>query len=122
MASQNGDATTGAKRPTQRRPGRFVPTCLVVLLLVGLDGCARRAPGPEECHELALAWVLGPRARAMQSFGRAAEEAILDRTTECLTTPYDRELVQCVTTGVPARRCVGAFESRRRALRVGTPP
>ena len=119
MASQNGDATTGAKRPTQRRLGLCVPTCVLLVCLVGLAGCARRAPGPEECHELALAWVLGPRARAMQSFGRAADEAILDRTTECLTTPYDRELVQCVTTGAPARRCFGAFESRRRALRVG---
>jgi hypothetical protein len=87
-----------------------------MLLLVGLAGCARRAPGPEECHDLALYWVLGPRARVVQRFGPAAEEAILDRTTKCLTTPYDRELVQCVTAGGPTRRCLAAFESRHRAL------
>ena len=116
MASQNGVATTSAKRLTQRCVGRFVPTCV---LLLGIAGCARRAPGPEECHELGLFWVLGPRAHAVESFGEAADTAIRERTTECLTTPYDREVVQCVTAGAPARRCFGAFQSRRRALGAG---
>ena len=120
MASQNGVARVGAKRSTRLVPARYVPACA---LLIGLAGCARRAPGPEECHDLALTWVLGLRARAaVQDPGRAAERAIVDRTTECLTTPYDHELVRCVTAGAPPRRCLGAFEARRRALRVNAAP
>ena len=119
MASQNGVARFGAKGSTRLVLG----LCAAIsMLLVGLAGCARRAPGPDECHDLALYWVLGPRARVVQRFGPAAEEAILDRTTKCLTTPYDRELVQCVTTGAPTRRCLAAFEERRRALTVSAAP
>ncbi|HVW27324.1 MAG TPA: hypothetical protein VHC69_18295 [Polyangiaceae bacterium] len=44
--------------------------------------------------------------------GPAASQAILDRTTECLTTPYDRQLVQCVTEGAAPRACMVGFENR----------
>jgi hypothetical protein len=58
----------------------------------------------------------------VQHFGPAAEEAVLDRTTECLTTPYDHELVQCVTAGAPPRGCLATFEARRRTLRISASP
>lgn len=113
MASQNGVARFGAKGSTRLFPGLRLA---ISMLLLGFAGCARRAPGPDECHDLARYWVLGPRARVVQQLGPAAEEAILDRTTKCLTTPYDRELVQCVTTGAPTRRCLAAFEERAKTV------
>ncbi|HSC87632.1 MAG TPA: hypothetical protein VLC09_10195 [Polyangiaceae bacterium] len=65
---------------------------LLSLLLV--SGCESRLPGPLECEALALQ-VTGvqrqsdlrdPRVRAL----------VQKVTSDCLTTPYDRELVQCV--------------------------
>jgi hypothetical protein len=77
--------------------------------------CERRAPGPDECHDLALAWVLGVRPSRLQGrrLGANAQQAILERTTDCLTTPYDKELVQCVTGGgASPRTCLVGFEAR----------
>jgi hypothetical protein len=83
--------------------------------LLGTAGCERRAPGPDECHALAVRWILaehgggrlGPRTIVVP------ESLVLERTTECLTTPYDRELLQCVTSGVAPRSCFRAFQARR---------
>ena len=112
MAGQNGPAGSGAKRATRQR---FAHAVLATLLGVAICGCARRAPGPDECHDLAVAWVLGARvARSSpRKFSAPVDEAILERTTDCLTMPYDKELVQCVTRGASPRTCMVAFESRR---------
>jgi hypothetical protein len=88
-----------------------------------IGGCSRRAPGPDECHDLGVAWVLGPRRSQAPSYRRspATSQAILDRTTECLTMPYDRELVQCVTTGNAPRTCMLRFEARHPKSPVSEP-
>jgi hypothetical protein len=88
----------------------------IVLAALQSSGCGRKAPGPEECHALALQLELGAAAR-MPRHQRVrasvvSEDAILERTTECLTTPYDRELVGCVTAGASPALCVRAFEAR----------
>jgi hypothetical protein len=79
-------------------------------------GCQRRAPGPEECHALAVQWERGVVTPAPHRHGarlpQASEGAIFERTTECLTTPYDRELTRCVVGGAPVGLCVRAFEMR----------
>ncbi|HEX4341416.1 MAG TPA: hypothetical protein VH062_36155 [Polyangiaceae bacterium] len=93
---------------------RCAASTLAALLFVFATGCERRAPGPDECHELAVAWVLGVHSAQLQGhqLGDAAEQAILERTTDCLTTPYDKELVQCVTIGSSPRTCLTGFEAR----------
>jgi hypothetical protein len=92
------------------------------LTVAYVSGCARRAPGPDECHDLAVAWVLGPRLSHLPTYkvGPAASQAILDRTTECLTTPYDRALVQCVTAGSMPRACLLGFATRHPKSPAGT--
>lgn len=70
--------------------------------------CAREAPGPRECQELALSvvGVTDPR-----TLGHPAVKAEVDSwTTRCLTTPYDRELLACVKRG--ERGCYQAFAER----------
>jgi hypothetical protein len=41
------------------------------------------------------------------------EDDVLEATTECLTTPYDRELLACVDRGAPATLCFRSFAQRR---------
>lgn len=82
-------------------------------------GCGRKAPGPDECHDLALRWVasgaIGTHGRIM--LRRAPDEdEVLRRTTLCLTTPYDRALVACVQAGGGIEGCYRAFEFRRRGM------
>jgi hypothetical protein len=97
-----------------RRNGRAWCALIVV-------SCARRAPGPEECHALAVQWVAREPSVVSRRWGNLvlepADSRVLDRTTECLTVPYDRELVSCVGSGAPPRLCLGAFEARRGGAR-----
>ena len=86
---------------------------LGALLLPG--GCQRKAPGPDECREFAL------YAYGLRSDEEIRHEAVLDEvddlTTECLVTPYDRELLACVEQGGATGRCLALFSARR-----GAPP
>jgi hypothetical protein len=109
MANQNKAASTGAKRATQR-----ISVVAIALHCGALGGCARQLPGPDECHDFALVWVLGPQAASVRRVTVSAAKAIDERTTECLTTPYDRELVQCVTTGTGRQSCLSSFAARHR--------
>jgi hypothetical protein len=89
----------------------------LLALLAGPVGCSRRAPGPDECHALAVEWVRAenPQLRAHGIDPEEVEdgaEAVLERATECLTTPYDRELVDCVVSRTSLRACATAFEQR----------
>ena len=99
----------------------FAKSTLFLFCMVPLAvACQRKAPGPEECHDLAVRWVgavrwgsgagVGVRGRRV----RAAPEdgAVLERTTACLTTPYDRELVECVRASSAIVACYEAFEAR----------
>jgi hypothetical protein len=114
----------GLTRPVTRvsaAPVRIGGAALVACVLACISGCARRLPGPDECHALGVAWVLGPQALSVPDLrvGRAQAEAILERTTECLTTPYDYGVVQCVTGGKLAKsNCMNQFGARLRAPRL----
>ena len=89
-------------------------SALSVLLLgcwcTWLPGCARKAPGPEECERFAEIVVqlagsgplLTPEVRA----------AIEQETRTCLTRPYDRELLECVAATRQDAMCVAAFRRR----------
>jgi hypothetical protein len=90
--------------------------CFVTLAVA----CQRKAPGPDECHRLAVRWVEATRPfRNIGTFGRrrialppAEDDAVLERTTRCLTTPYDREFVACVDARRDVLDCYRAFEFR----------
>jgi hypothetical protein len=91
---------------------------LVLGALALLPSCQRKAPGPDEC-----------RAFALRSYGLSPEDEIAQRgslddvdelTTECLVTPYDRELLACVERGGAARQCLREFSARHVDVARGT--
>lgn len=82
------------------------------------SGCRRKAPGPEECVAFAQ-HVVGVRSELDLRIPGTAER-VDDLTTECLLTPYDRELLACVAQGVGPRLCMREFSARN--ARVVTPP
>lgn len=86
------------------------PLAIALLLLTSLGGCARKAPGPEECVHFAESWFGVDRERVLRDppLSKHFEQKIHD----CLTKPYDRELVECVANGGDNRRCERAYERR----------
>jgi hypothetical protein len=90
---------------------------VIVVAAALLPACRRKLPGPEECHALAERWL------AVVSQGRSqhpntpreqgiVEDTVLKMTTQCLTRPYDREMVECVVSGAAPKACFASFESR----------
>ena len=84
-------------------------------MCASLLGCQRKAPGPDECQRFAQAVVL----QSAESPYLTPEMVMqIDQTTrECLTRPYDRELLACVLMTNRAKLCLDGF--RRRAGRAG---
>ncbi|HYQ41856.1 MAG TPA: hypothetical protein VER11_07805 [Polyangiaceae bacterium] len=91
--------------PALRKLGRAV----VGFTLLGASAlsCQRKAPGPEECARFAEAVVGG--GRYITPVIAAQIEA---QTRECLTRPYDRELLDCVLLTRRARACLADFRAR----------
>jgi hypothetical protein len=123
-----GQTTTGSHSAARGRPpfariltGFPFSAVLSAVLLLAV-GCGRKAPGPEECHDLAVRWVgaVGRRGGDGSPLRRIRapleDDAVLERTTLCLTTPYDRELVTCVQTRGSVVQCYRAFEARHGVL------
>lgn len=81
------------------------------LLAVLALACQRKAPGPDECRQFAYDALGVQRVEQLRS--PDLRERIDSLTTRCLTTPYDRELLQCVARTGRARACSVAFEARR---------
>jgi hypothetical protein len=77
------------------------------LLTVSLTGCQRKAPGPEECARFAEA-VVGAGRYVTPVIAAQIET----QTQECLTRPYDRELLSCVLLTRQARACLASFHAR----------
>jgi hypothetical protein len=84
------------------------------LFLIGLFtllGCQRKAPGPEECQSFALSALGASRIQDLALVG--AGEKYQELVRQCLTTPFDRKLVQCVQLSGRTRSCFQSFERRR---------
>jgi hypothetical protein len=83
---------------------------LLALLATSVGGCARKAPGPEACVQFAESWFHVNRENVLRDppLSKHFDAKIQD----CLTKPYDRELVECVMTGGDNRRCERAYERR----------
>ena len=82
-----------------------------VLLSCALPGCERRAPGPEECSRFAQAVAGTPRNSPWLTL--EAEAAIEAETRQCLTVPYDYELLNCVLKTRQTRACLSGFRRRQ---------
>jgi len=88
---------------------RNLARSLVGVALLGACAlsCQRRAPGPEECARFAEA-VVG----AGRYITPVIAAQIETQTRECLTRPYDRELLECVLLTRQASACLAAFRAR----------
>jgi hypothetical protein len=93
---------------------RAIASCLGFLLLC-LPGCARKNPGPEECRAFALASIGAPPgtpASLLESRPELAARAE-EVTRECLTKPWDYQVLGCLQSGGSSRVCLSRFEQRR---------
>lgn len=86
---------------------------LAALLALSAAACQRKAPGPEECREFAYQAVGVTRAEQLRR--PDVRESVDDLTMRCLTTPFDRELLQCVQMTGRLRACKAAFDARHNA-------
>jgi hypothetical protein len=99
-----------------RRAARLGLLVLGLYLGVGSAlGCARVAPGPDECVAFAEAWLRGRRAPPPSRL--EADGAFDELVRRCLTEPYDRELVACVVGGSNQERCRIDYARRAEARR-----
>jgi hypothetical protein len=82
--------------------------CVVALLLC----CERKVPSQEQCLELAMRTlrITDPRLLAVPAVSDKLDELVV----KCLTTPYDKQLVECVKTRSSTRSCIYEFEDRDR--------
>ncbi len=78
-------------------------------------GCQRKAPGPEECARFAEA-VVGGGGYITPVISAQIERQI----QECLTRPYDRELMDCVLVTHHAHGCLSSFRARTANVKDGT--
>lgn len=89
---------------------------LVVLLALGAwgsVGCRGKLPTGGECETLALAAV---RVRTPRDLDDARIlRAVQKITLECITTPYDREMVECVRRTSDYQGCAVRFKARASA-------
>jgi hypothetical protein len=81
---------------------------LVALLTLA---CQRKAPGPDECR--AFAYQAVGVTHPGQLRRADVRESVNALTQDCLTTPYDRELLQCVQVTSRLRACKLSFDARR---------
>ena len=93
------------KVPALRKLARAVVGCAFVGVCA--LACQRKAPGPDECARFAEAVVGGDR------YITPLIAAQIERQIqECLTRPYDRELLDCVLITHQARGCLASFRAR----------
>lgn len=93
------------------RRGALWLLCLACLACVA---CERKTPGPFEC-EAAGARALGITHRSQLSDPRV-KQALDLWTVECLTTPFDRQLLRCVEETGRAQLCLHDFRRRHPEL------
>ena len=96
---------------------RIVRVALALLACAALLACERKAPGPDECAHFASIVVLQHAPIGILTLEMQAQ--IEEETRNCLTRPYDRELLNCVLATNRGRACLESF--RRRSGRIMTP-
>lgn len=92
---------------------------LALAVLAFAPGCHRKAPGPDECREFAYQ-AAGVRTQT-DLLVPGALKRVDELTTECLLTPFDRELLACVGQGLSTRLCLRDFDIRHPTIAPVTP-
>jgi hypothetical protein len=94
--------------------------CLPFLFCVLALGCQRKLPGPQECRAFALAsFGVEPTTPAMALERQPELTARADEITrQCLTTPWDYELLTCLSRSRSSRACLVSFEERRQGTAI----
>jgi hypothetical protein len=94
-----------------------------------LLGCSRRLPGLGECERFAEVWLgttweqLRAAAPEDEAFAQSRQVAFAEQVHQCLTLPYDRELVQCATDQAIAKQsCWTGFLRRSEQREPGARP
>jgi hypothetical protein len=90
--------------------------CVTMLCVVALlPGCERKAPSQEQCLDFAMRAlrITDPRLLAVPAVSDKLDELVV----KCLTTPYDKKLLECIKTRSNSRSCVYEFEDRDRRHR-----
>jgi hypothetical protein len=80
-------------------------------LVFAAAACERKAPGPDECIAFAVRAVGGGPVLMQRPELR---QRVDELTTRCLTTPFDKKLLECVELTGQLRSCAAQFERRRR--------
>jgi len=84
----------------------------MLCVVAPLPSCERKAPSQEQCLDFAMRTLRIADARLL------AVPAVSDKLDElvikCLTTPYDKQLLECVKTRGSTRSCIYEFEDRER--------
>jgi hypothetical protein len=73
-------------------------------------GCERKAPGPDECEHFAE--MAARMSTDSPLLSPELQAQIDEETRQCLTKPYDRELLACVETTHQAHGCLASFRQR----------
>jgi hypothetical protein len=90
---------------------RLRAQCFLISVLAACGGCERKAPGPAECVRFAyLAYGVARVDAALPGRIQGHVDALI-RT--CLTSPYDRMLLQCFEETRQMRTCLREFEARQ---------
>ena len=106
-----------ARGSSERAPGaRRLTLALGLSGVMLLSGCARKAPGPDEC--LALSYrTFGVQTQADLTIP-SVQANVDELTTECLLTPFDRELLACAEQTGALESCARAFAVRHAGAEV----
>jgi hypothetical protein len=83
---------------------------VAAVALAVAPGCQRKAPGPLECERAALFLTGVPDPRLLRD--PEIKDMVDQRTVECLTTPYDRALLDCFEQTGAAKACYLEFQMR----------
>jgi hypothetical protein len=95
-----------------RRKPLVVALMAMLVALVALSGCERKAPGPAEC--LAFAYHIHGVTNGQDVRLARVRAEVDELTRECLVTPYDREYLRCILESGRVRWCQAAFALRQK--------
>jgi hypothetical protein len=88
----------------------LLPALLGLSSLWVCSGCERELPGPEDCERVALRMlgIQDPRVLELRQVKKRFDQVVVD----CLTTPYDRQLIRCIDETGQSRACLLSFRAR----------
>jgi hypothetical protein len=101
-----------ARSTLQRMAGQkvYVVVLSCASAMLSFAGCQRKAPGPDECVAFAKVWVQQDKISLRRALVGA--DPFDELVRDCLTTPFDRALVECALEGTAPQRCRAEYRRR----------